>query len=131
MNADLDTYLRASAARPFAWGDCDCSLWVADWIWQVRGIDPAAPLRGSYSGEDAAMAIIRRAGGLAALAASLAERAGLRETANPRRGDIGVIWTPRQGQVMAIRNVIGWACKSRRRGIAERRFPLVKAWAVA
>jgi len=33
---------------PFEWGVCDCCLVVADWVWRVKGQDPAAHIRGMY-----------------------------------------------------------------------------------
>ena len=35
---------------PFAWGEVDCCLTVADWVMRIRGRDPAAHLRGLYEG---------------------------------------------------------------------------------
>lgn len=36
------------AATPFAWGQSDCALSLADWYHATHGVDPAAHLRGAY-----------------------------------------------------------------------------------
>jgi hypothetical protein len=36
------------AAIPFVWGDSDCALSLADWYQRLRGVDPAARMRGQY-----------------------------------------------------------------------------------
>lgn len=65
-------------SRPFAWGPCDCCTAACDVFAALWGIDPMAPVRG-YGGPLGALRMIRRAGGMPALAQSLAGRAGLRD----------------------------------------------------
>lgn len=125
----LAGYLRAGARRPFAWGRCDCSLWMADWVRLRRGIDPAAPLRGRYRTARGAARHIRRMGGAEAMARTLAAEAGLAVTAAPAVGDIGLVRHPLAGPCFAIRCALGWALKAPA-GIAVADCPVIVAWSV-
>jgi hypothetical protein len=88
----LGEYLRRQARCRFVYGLNDCLLWTASWAW-VRGHpDAAAPFRGRYATRDAASRIVRRGGGMLAMARAGARRAHLVEIdpANAVRGDIGL-----------------------------------------
>lgn len=45
----LEAFLLANQARAFEWGKWDCSLFVADAIHEMTGLDPALRLRDSYA----------------------------------------------------------------------------------
>lgn len=122
-------YLRRAAREPFAWGQADCALFMADWVRAARGLDPAAPLRGRYRSRRGAARHIRRLGGMEAMGRALAARAGLAETASPQPGDIGLVLDPVAGPLFAVRTAIGWAAKSPR-GIALVAIPVIVAWRV-
>lgn len=78
---DVDAALRLMLARlsqsPFVYGELDCALAVAEWIRDLTGRDPAADLRGAYDDEAGWRRLAREAGGLEALFAAVAARAGL------------------------------------------------------
>lgn len=59
------------------WGVSDCTASACSVFADLHGIDPLAPLRGSYNGPVSAGRIIRAAGGMEALADDLARQAGL------------------------------------------------------
>lgn len=82
----LGRYIRTSWHRPWAWGQVDCTLWVADWCLARSGRDPAALWRGRYETGAQMRAII---GG--SLAGFLRTACPLPLTDNPRSGDAGVI----------------------------------------
>jgi hypothetical protein len=124
----LQAYLLAAVERPFCWGECDCCLFMADWIMAARGIDPAADLRGRYSTQKGALKHIWRAGGLPALVEARMAAHGLARTDEPRIGDVGLVMTD-LGETGAIRMRAGWACKTER-GVVVRPFRLVMAWAL-
>lgn len=111
----LSDFLCRASAEPFVYGEWDCAMFVANWVRAVTGNDPAAALRGSYSGEAGWRRLVLRGGGLRALVGSVARSAGLVEIdpASATPGDIGVIAT-RMGQTGAIRVDAGWAVKMRR-----------------
>lgn len=83
----------ARVALPFAWGSNDCALFAADVVLALTGVDPAGDLRGAYSTEAEAEAIIAQYGSLEALAVALAAAAGLPECppAFAQRGDVALV----------------------------------------
>lgn len=105
----LAAYLRAEAARRFAWGSADCAAFIAGWIGERRGIDPR-PFYPLYEGEAEARELTRAPGGIARLAARAMRRAGIPVTRDPEPGDVAVV---RVGQVVAcaIRTGRGWAMR--------------------
>jgi hypothetical protein len=109
MSDQLRDYLARACRRRFAWGEFDCCLFMADWILERRGVDPAGALRGAYSGPRQALRIIRAAGGLRSLAAALAHSAGLpARTGVVCPDDVAVVQVGRR-QAGAIRTGKGWA----------------------
>jgi len=75
--------------RPFAWGDCDCGTAACDVFAALHGVDPMAPIRGTYATEAEARALIASAGGWQAFVAGLCARAGLRPGTGAA-GELGV-----------------------------------------
>lgn len=49
-------------ARPFAFGESDCALWVAAWVEVATGEDFGAPFRGRYSTAEGAARALREHG---------------------------------------------------------------------
>lgn len=107
MNSLLTTHIRAFAARPFGWGDADCATFCAAWVKTVSGID----LTNGLKAHDKDHAVALTEGDLVAFAAGACEAAGLIETSEPMRGDIGVILIGADA-TCAIRTLNGWAVKS-------------------
>lgn len=126
---DLSAFLRAMGRATFVWGTCDCSLVMADWCRKVRGVDPAASLRGRYSTARGAVRHVRRLGGFETMARSLMAGCGFETTGAPRPGDVGLVQHPAVGPVFAIRCALGWAVKSPE-GVAVNDYPTVVAWSV-
>lgn len=107
--AVLAAYLRAEAARRFAWGSADCAAFVAGWVGLRRGFDPR-PFYPQYDGEAAGRALTRAPGGIARLAARAMRDAGIPITRDLQPGDVAVV---RAGEVVAcaIRTGRGWAMR--------------------
>lgn len=126
---DLIAFLRAGARATFVWGECDCSLFMADWCRKVRGVDPAASLRGRYSTAAGAMRHVQRLGGFETMARTLMAAHGFVSTDAPRVGDVGLVAHPHVGPVFAIRCALGWAVKSPE-GVAVDDYPTLAAWSV-
>ena len=88
----LSRFLNEAAARPFAWGEFDCLLWLADWIETRRGVDPGAGFRGGrYSSMLGAARIVRDAGGMISLVDRQMRGVGLSTVNVGARGDIAVV----------------------------------------
>ena len=47
----LDDYITLKTKTPFAWGTCDCVLFMADWCEVLTGINPAEGSHGKYDSE--------------------------------------------------------------------------------
>jgi hypothetical protein len=58
----LSETLTEKATQDFVWGENDCCLFVADVLLAITGIDYGAALRGTYSTEAEALAIVQEHG---------------------------------------------------------------------
>ena len=125
----LDTFLEAMAATPFVDGQSDCALTIADWAMVATGCaDPAGHLRGRYHNALGRERLLRRLGGLETVIGECARRAGLSETANPVRGDVGLVRLNGQ-DLAAICVGRRWAIKSSR-GVVVEPVEVLRAWSV-
>lgn len=127
----LIPFLQRTASVPFNWGECDCLLFLADWVQECAGADPGYNHRGGYSDKAGADALIEFHGGEAALIEDSLESCGVDwwRTDTPLPGDIGVIETL-LGPTGAICTARGrWVAKSPR-GVARFTCEPVRAWEV-
>ena len=125
---ELVGFLRSSAGRRFAWGECDCLLWAAEWVALCRGVDVAAELRGTYSEALGARRLVEAYGGEIALADYFFGRVGIERTDDPLLGDVGLVRSD-LGIVCAIRLLRGWAVKADL-GVTIDRADHLAAWSV-
>lgn len=113
----LVEFLKGEARRGFAWGQDDCALLVADWLWCAAGKkDPAVCWRGRYRTQEEADAAMGW-GGVQKIVAREARALGLMRTFSPVAGDIGVVAPSAVvsgiGQCVAgIRAGDGWVMRS-------------------
>lgn len=103
LTRELDTFLREHEDAPFAWGANDCSLFAANAIQAMTGVDIADDFRGLYADEASAFELINAVTGgstVADAAAHCAGKHGLVEWADAdgkplplmaRRGDLCVV----------------------------------------
>ena len=113
LTALLSGHAMAAASTPFRYGQCDCTLWVADWVLLITGRDPAGPWRGRYASRLGWLRLARREGGLVAGAERALWSLGWHriDPAAARLGDVGIV--PLRGaEGMAIRGATGWLVKS-------------------
>jgi hypothetical protein len=120
MAKPLEIFMDEASRKPFEYGVHDCGLNLADWVLNVRGVDPAAHLRGRYSGRWGYLRICVLHGGYPMLVESLARHVGLTPTTEPKRGDIGLLMAfvepsaaLRPGRA-APRALVGAICAGRR-----------------
>lgn len=64
----LALYVESRRHLPYAWGTNDCVTFAADAILEITGEDPLGDLRGTWTNEEEAMAVLAVAGGLRAAA---------------------------------------------------------------
>lgn len=92
MNIDLaiaDT-LKSWRQIPFKWGETDCMQSIAEYTRILTGADSTRGLRGTYTTEEEASALLRAAGGeQAMLAWSGLSRV---EAYRPVKGDVVLAW---------------------------------------
>ncbi|EHK56894.1 DUF6950 family protein [Allomesorhizobium alhagi] len=99
---NVQDYLQAASRQRWRWGGGasgwdgdDCTLFVANWAFELTGRDPGVGIRGSYSTEEEAVRIVLRAGGFACFIDQQLRPTGwIRIAAEPRDGDIGVVLAP-------------------------------------
>jgi len=124
----LRSHVEASLRKTSEWGVDDCSRWAGIWVEAERGIDLGLP---AYASREEAMVLVDTAGGLSALWASIADRAGLEETKDPQYGDVGVMETRNFGEVGFIMSDFGmclWRGESGVLGLRSK--SIVRAWTV-
>lgn len=124
----LMAYARGFEGVEVAWGENDCSMFVARWVEQETGQALALP---TYASRDEAHAMIAAAGSLAALWGGIAREAGIQETGTPALGDAAVIETSRFGQVGVIylENGVCWWRETKGVTLFQPRH-IVAAWHV-
>lgn len=117
--SDLTAFLKSKSGVPFQWGVADCCLFVADWVHEVNGTDPAADLRGTYATKTRAYRVMTQQGGLD----QIMTRSGWSKTTTPSEGDIGII-----GDLPRLPGIYvgpGWYFKSSTIGLAYITDPMV------
>lgn len=87
----LSAFLREASGRRWEWGVTDCLMVPSDWIALVRGADPAAPWRGSYSTEQGCTRLLLRRGGMIAHCDDALSRIGVRRAGVGRPGDFALV----------------------------------------
>lgn len=86
----LDAVISARRGAPFAWGTNDCALFACDCAIAVTGSDPADGLRGQYKTDQGATRLMKRNGGMEAIADSrLGDRIA---PLMAQVGDVGMIY---------------------------------------
>lgn len=111
---DLDAFLAAHAALPWAWGAVDSGLAMADWVVANGHGDPLALYRGAYGDEAGWSAVMIRRGGLLPIVSDGAARAGLMAVPNAVRGAVGVLglWTQPARQEAALHDGAQWLVRT-------------------
>jgi hypothetical protein len=82
----LKEYFGAQIFSRWKWGENDCVFFAINWIVIHTGVDPAERLRGSYSDEGGAMAVIDREGGFVEMVKREMAAHSFAETDDPREG---------------------------------------------
>ena len=106
----LHIFIELSREKPFVWGGWDCCLSAADLIHSFTGVDLAEAVRGKYTDEESAFALIKSlTGGSTAgdAVAWCATKHGPTEYEYPllaKRGDLAVV---KNGDGHLIAGVVG------------------------
>ena len=124
----LAEFLSAAGRKGFAWGRCDCMLFVADWAMHFTGRDPGAPWRGVCATEAEAMAVVDEAGGMLPLLASCIEPMGWRRVENPSAGDIVLVSVFKHPTPVSGVWTKNGAALLTKRGLVIYPLPVIAAW---
>jgi hypothetical protein len=87
-------FIESRRSRPFAWGQQDCCLFACDGILAQTGLDPAAKMfRGKYRDALGAARLVRKHGGVEAIASRICGELGFVEVPVrlAQRGDVVAI----------------------------------------
>jgi len=96
----LADYLRACEGTPFAWGVCDCSLFAADAVRAMTGVDHGVEFRGKYKTAAGAVRVLKRTGGVSGIAdAALGARVAPLMLA---RGDLAAVHTEKGEEALGV-----------------------------
>ena len=138
----LDDFLVRERGRRWSWSHTNCALWVADWIRDVSGIDPAAGMRGRADSPESWKALLAAEGGFVPIIGHAMDCCGFERTQSPDRGDVAIVSVPIAmcdrmpvvGTVAAICAAHGfrsaWPLFVTRsiNGLHYERFAMVTAW---
>jgi Domain of unknown function (DUF6950) len=128
----LPDYVEELSRAPWVWGECDCTMAIAEWIKRIIGTDPLAQYRGRYHSASDAKRIARRAGGFLPALGALFEAVGLERTQDYETGDVAAFHAgshvvPVVGSVLAIRFGLLWVCKAPR-GVVGGEYAVIAGW---
>lgn len=127
---ELLKHIHAGMEVPFdRAAGADCCMFVADWVEACSGLDPAAHLRGTYTGPLGAARQIARYGDFETMWRVCMALAGFNTTKAPQEGDVGVVLDAAGNVVSAIRFADAWAAKSED-GVVIEDFRMVVAWSI-
>ena len=59
-DVELVNYIEIKRQAPFAWGVCDCVLFVCDWCEVITGVNPAEGAHGEYDSELSAYKYLKK-----------------------------------------------------------------------
>lgn len=110
----------------FIWGETDCILSVCDHAFDISGIDPAAPWRGTYDSQSAAEAIYAPFGGVLGLMTHGMARAGFRVC--EARSGLPIVADFFGVEVAGVMKTDRIAAFRMEHGVFEGRVKVVKAW---
>ena len=130
---DIHEFIRLP--HRFRWGGVsgdDCVMFCATWAQHLCGTDPAAHVRGTYSDERGAYAVMSAKGGLVKMIGDGIEPLGFTRVDVLQDGDIGVIRAPSAvdcmvKEICAIRFGPLWVALGPN-GVAGKRADHVAAW---
>ncbi len=125
----LAELLTARHRAAFAWGTVDCCMFVADAVEAITGEDIAADLRGEYSDEAGADALLDSLGGVVALAdARLSGRH--EEPMLARRGDVVCVTLEGRETLGVVMGNGQWAAPGPRGLVLRPMAEVTLAWRV-
>lgn len=101
----LTVFIESRRREPFEYGRHDCCLFACDGILAITGLDPAAKMyRGKYHGTLDAARLLKKQGGVEAVAAKVCQAHGFPDVAVnfAQRGDVVLVDLLDQGPALGL-----------------------------
>lgn len=89
--AEVSAFIASESEKPFAWGQTDCATTADRWVCGVLGVSPLRIFGRVHRDEVEARSWLEQPGGIAVAVNRVCRSAGLRKTAAPVAGDVGLI----------------------------------------
>lgn len=122
----LETYLKGAAHKKFEWGAHDCVLFTMDWFLSLTNVDIIPDIRGKYSTEEEALALIESFGGLIQATSA---RIPTRPAGFEKRGDLALCEVDGK-ETMGIVASRGFIFFVLDRGLCAKRVKPICTWGV-
>ncbi len=127
MAVMLDAYFCQEAGKRFVFGDTDCASTVDRWVRARLGFSPFDRYGRRHHDEAEARAWLAEPGSIAVATNRIMRASGIRKTADPKPGDIGLILHEKR-LCMAIFTGDLWIARAETGFVAVR--SAWKAWAI-
>jgi hypothetical protein len=127
-------HLHIWMTRKFKWGEHDCMLSIANYLWDVTGKDPAEEYRGMYDDRLSCARLTRFHKDPVGLFRRCVENIGLVETDNAKAGDVGVIDILQPSGPVTIGAIYlgkNWAAQAESGLVISPVFKVHAAWSVS
>lgn len=126
----IEEFVRREAAMPFCYGTHDCCTTADKWVRERLGFSPLQRYGRPYTSPAEAQTWLSEFGGIAVAVNRVMRASGLKKTAQPEPGDVGlVIW--RETIFMAVLTKHGWFSRSPEGLIMAPPNAAWKAWSIA
>jgi hypothetical protein len=89
----LHDFIASRQNTPFKWGENDCCFFACDAVLAMTGVDHSVNFRGKYDDEKSALRVVKKAGGIRAIA-SVALGAEIKPQM-AQRGDVVLLEIPK------------------------------------
>lgn len=125
----VDEFITAELSRPFSWGKSDCAAMADRWVQAVAGFSPMDLFGRRHRDEAEALEWLREPGSIAVAVNRVMRAAGFKKTAEPRIGDVGLVF--HEGRLcVAILAGSVWICRDEAGLIGVPPAALWKAWRI-
>lgn len=133
-NAVVTKHLQLWSSTPFVWGLADCGVSVANYVWEIVGVDPALGMRGMYNDRRGCYRWIKKTyGSVLQMAIDGFNTAHLPVTSDPKTGDVGVVKFELSRNLDVIAMCVGggmWATRLVGGSMVAKPTMIKRAWSV-
>lgn len=102
---DLCAFLEQAKGEPWIWGKTDCINWLSPWLKMRLGFDPLETYAARCTSPIRAERIVRAMGGVVAGLDRIFAESGVKRTAAPEVGDVGIVEHFQRGQQIMLSGI--------------------------